>query len=147
MVCTYAGSGAAFAGLIGNCRYDAQAAQSVLESFAARLGTSLLAQFSAEPLVRSAERANQTVARFAPESSVTAGFARLAEKLHSLEPSALPLPKPLDDAALDLFLQDGSGPRDAPTARKSVRPAPAGLPVPQAPLPQRSSSRPKRARK
>jgi nitrogenase iron protein NifH len=108
MVCTYSSSGAALAGLIGNCRYGAEAGEAVLKRFAARLGTTLLAHFEAEPLVRSAERANQTVARFAPDAPVTAQFALLAKKLRGLDLAALPRPKPLDDAALDLFLQDGS---------------------------------------
>ncbi|MCX5795631.1 MAG: nitrogenase iron protein [Elusimicrobia bacterium] len=124
MVCTYAGSGAVLAGLIGNCRYDAEAAQGVLESFAERLGTSLLANFGAEPLVRSAERANQTVSQFAPKSKVSAEFARLAERLRGLDPAALPLPKPLDDAALDRFLSEA----EPPAARKSVRPARKRIP-------------------
>jgi nitrogenase iron protein NifH len=121
MVCTYAGSGAAFAGLIGNCRYDAAAAKGVLERFAARLGTSLLANFGAEPLVRSAERAGQTVSQFAPESKASAGFSRLAQRLRALSPEALPLPRPLDDAALDLFLADGGA---APAARRNTPPRP-----------------------
>ena len=118
MVRTYAGSGAAFAGLIGNCRYDDGNAQGVLKAFAARLKTSLLAGFGAEPLVREAERAGQTVSRFAPQAPVSKDFARLAQKLRGLDPAALPLPEPLDDAALDMFLQDGE-PRRASRAKRA----------------------------
>ena len=106
MVCAYAGHGAVLAGLIGNCRYDAEAGRRTLERFAARLGTTVLAHFGAEPLVREAERANKTVAAYAPKAPVTARFAELAKKLKGLKPAALPLPKPLPDAELDLFLQE-----------------------------------------
>ncbi|MBI5241279.1 MAG: nitrogenase iron protein [Elusimicrobia bacterium] len=121
MVRTHAGGGVALAGLIGNCRYDADAARSVLEGFAARLGTELLASFGAEPLVRRAERACQTVSRFAPKSEVSGQFARLATTLRDLDASVLPLPTPLDDAALDMFLRDGA---DSPAAprRNPTRP-------------------------
>lgn len=106
MVCTYAKNGVSLAGLIGNCRLDVPGASEVLQNFATLLGTSVLAHFKGDPLVRHAERVNQTVAQFAPDAPVTAAFVRLAERLRGLDPSSLPLPQPIDDAALDRFLHD-----------------------------------------
>lgn len=125
MVCTYAGNGVSFAGLVGNCRYDAAAGRRVLDGFAARLGTRVLASFGPEPLVRSAERAGQTVSQFAPQSKVAKEFSRLAKTLRGVNPARTPLPKPLDDAALDLFLRDGAAapaaPRRSPSRARSPK--------------------------
>jgi nitrogenase iron protein NifH len=120
MICTYAKSGVALAGLIGNCRFDVPEAAAVLQNFATLLGTTILAHFKGDPLVRHAERANQTVAQFAPDAPVTAAFARLAEQLRVLDSSSLPLPKPIDDSALDLFLHD-TGFAPEPRVEKALR--------------------------
>ncbi|HEY3357267.1 MAG TPA: AAA family ATPase [Polyangia bacterium] len=117
MVCTYAKSGVSLAGLIGNCRLDVPGAAEVLRGFATRLGTTVLAHLKGDPLVRHAERVNQTVAQFAPDAPVTAALARLADTLRGLDAAALPLPTPIDDAVLDRFLHDTEAARDA-------RPAP-----------------------
>jgi nitrogenase iron protein NifH len=124
MVCAYAGGGAALAGLIGNCRYGEEEARGVLESFAAALGTTLLACFGAEPLVRQAERAGQSVCQFAPDSPVSRGFSALAEKLRRIDSSSLPMPRPLDDAALDRFLTGAdvpARPRRSPSRARRRR--------------------------
>ena len=120
MVCTYAKSGVSLAGLIGNCRLDVPEAEAVLRDFAALLRTTVLAHFKGDPLVRRAERVNQTVAQFAPDAPVTADFARLAEKLRRLDAASLPLPTPLDDAALDRFLHD-SEPAGEPRVERPLR--------------------------
>lgn len=120
MVCTYAKSGVALAGIVANCRLDLPGADGVLGKFAALLGTRVLAHFKGEPLVRHAERVNQTVAQFAPDAPVTAAFARLAKDLRGLDAAKLPLPTPVDDAALDRFLHDIE-PAPAPRAERPLR--------------------------
>jgi len=106
MVGTYAAGGVGLAGLIGNCRGSGQAASAVIESFAARLGTRVLAHFGREPLVRRAERDRRTVAEYAPDAPVTALLERLADTLLALDAATLTLPTPLSEDELDRFLGD-----------------------------------------
>jgi nitrogenase iron protein NifH len=105
MVGAYAKRGVALAGLIGNSRDDARGADAVLRRVAARLHTKVLAHFRRDPLIRRAERRNQTVAQFAPQAPVTRRLQRLAEELRLLKPARLPRPTPLSEPALDRFLQ------------------------------------------
>ncbi len=105
MVRTYASSGAYLAGLVGNSRGSGDEAKAVVDSFAQALGTTVLAHFGREPLVRRAERQNLTVAEYAPDAPISAEYAALAKRLHELDCGTLTPPTPMDDLQLEEFLR------------------------------------------
>jgi nitrogenase iron protein NifH len=105
MVCAYAKNGVALAGLVANHRSDGPSARAVVDEFAARLGTRVLAHVARDPGIGRAERAGRTVAEAEPEAPVVATLAALAAELLTIDPATLSPPTPMDDDALDAFVR------------------------------------------
>jgi nitrogenase iron protein NifH len=92
----YADNGIALAGLVVNLK-DREADRSVIERFAARLNTKILAWVPRDPLIREAEYNRTTVVEMAPEAPIAKVLRKLAEDVISLDVSNTPLPTPFDE--------------------------------------------------
>jgi nitrogenase iron protein NifH len=92
----YADNGIALAGMVVNVK-DPEADRSVVERFAARLNTSILAWVPRDPLIREAEFNRTTVVEMAPEAPISKTLRRLAEQVIDLDVSTTPLPTPFDE--------------------------------------------------
>ena len=101
---TYHDNGVVLAGLVANLRTDS-ADRDLIERFAARLGTPILAYVPRDPLIIAAERERKTVVEYAPDAPAALAFATLAERVQQIEPEAVALPTPLDDAAFFDFIR------------------------------------------
>jgi nitrogenase iron protein NifH len=93
----YANNGIALAGLAVNIK-DPGADRSVVERFAARINTKILAWIPRDPLIREAEYKRTTVVEMAPEAPISKTLRGLAEHVVGLDVSNTPLPTPFDEA-------------------------------------------------
>lgn len=98
-------SGVRLSGLVGNLRGVAQE-EEILKSFAARLGTRLLACIPGDPLVPRAERERRTVCEFAPSSDLAARYRALAEDLLATRREDLVTPRFMSDLGFDCFVRE-----------------------------------------
>ena len=105
MVRTYAANGACLAGVVANHRNDGAAAHEVVEHFAARLGTRILAHLRWDPEIALAERAGITVQEARPDAPTSATLRGLTDELLALEDGDVPLPKPMSDDEMDAFIR------------------------------------------
>lgn len=92
----YAINGIALAGIVANLRDGADGAE-IVERFAARIGTTVLATLLRDPLVREAEFRGRTVAEAAPTSAFARKIEELADAITSVDAASAPLPRPLDE--------------------------------------------------
>ncbi len=90
----YASNGIALAGLVVNLK-DQHADRSVVERFAQRINTGILAWVERDPLIREAEYKRTTVTEMAPHSTIARTFHELAEHLYKLRLDGTPLPTPM----------------------------------------------------
>jgi len=101
-VVTYAPNGVSLAGLVANLRGGDAA---VVERFAARIGTRVLASLERDPAVLEAERRCTTVLDHAPCGATADRIRDLGEALGQVDPARVPVPQPLAEEGLfALFL-------------------------------------------
>ncbi len=101
-------SGVRLVGLVGNLR-GLPGEEEMLQSFAERLGTSLLACVPRDPLVIEAERERRTVVEFAPESPLSARYRALAEALLATRDDPGRTPRIMSEAGFDCFIREALG--------------------------------------
>lgn len=100
-------------GLIANVK-DLAFDRALIERFAARIGTHVVAWLEWDKAVYEAERRRQTVVRFRPEAAAAQAFAAMAE---AIERQPRPhIPTPMDDRELDVFLEELFGYREGAPA-------------------------------
>lgn len=87
--------GVKLAGIVFNVKSLDDRVRSTLEGFAARIRARVLGFVSWDPLVREAERYNQTVIEYRPVSAAADGFRALADRIAEPLPADLPLPTPM----------------------------------------------------
>ncbi|NVB41386.1 AAA family ATPase [Pseudenhygromyxa sp. WMMC2535] len=92
----YAQNGIALAGLVVNLK-DPQADRQVVERFAARLNTQVLAWIPRDPLIREAEFARTTVVEAFPGAPISRALQGLAEQLFDERVDDRPLPTPMSE--------------------------------------------------
>jgi len=93
----YASNGIALAGLVVNLK-DPDADRHVVERFAERINTKILAWVTRDPLIRKAEYERTTVTEMAPLSAIATNFRELAEHLYALDVRGTPLPTPMEES-------------------------------------------------
>lgn len=93
-ISVYEDNGVALAGLVGNLRTNSEAEIQMLEQFAERLSTRLLAVVPRDRKVLQAERRRTTVVEFAPQAPASRALANLAESLQKVSADKLKLPTP-----------------------------------------------------
>jgi len=101
----YAANGVTLAGLVANLR-SPDANRAALERFAATLSTRILAYIPRDPKIQQAEVVQMTVVEHAPETESAAAIRGLGDCLREIDPSRVPLPTPMADAALFQFLKE-----------------------------------------
>ena len=77
----------------------------MLERFASRLSTRVLAYIPRDPKIIEAERTRRTVVEYAPEEESSLAFLRLAEELENIDTSRVPLPAPMEDEEFYEFIE------------------------------------------
>lgn len=92
----YASNGIALAGLVVNLK-DPDADRQLVERYAERTNTKILAWVTRDPLIRLAEYERTTVTEMAPLSGIAQTFRELAEHLYALDVRGTPLPTPMDE--------------------------------------------------
>jgi|GEM_PF-1319908 len=92
----YANNGIALAGLVVNIK-DQNADRGVVERFAERIGTQILAWIPRDPLIREAEYKRTTVIEMAPHAPISKTLRELADHLINLDITDTPLPTPFDE--------------------------------------------------
>jgi len=97
-------------GLIANCK-DLAFDKDLIERFADRIGTHVVAWLQWDKVVYEAERRRMPVVRYQPDHPFVATWHAVAD---ALEQQARPhVPKPMDDVQLDVFLDELFGYGDA----------------------------------
>lgn len=97
-------NGVALGGLIANLRDSTDA--SIVEDFARRVGTQVVAVIPRDPVFRIAEKKKAPLAEVAPDSPLLAVFEQMASFILDLNPDQCPSPTPLDEAAFDAFVEE-----------------------------------------
>ncbi|MCA9697463.1 MAG: AAA family ATPase, partial [Myxococcales bacterium] len=92
----YAGNGIALAGLVVNLK-DPDADRKVVERFAARINTRILAWIPRDPLIREAEYNRTTVIEAFPQAPISLVLRELAERIVAEDVSDRPLPTPMNE--------------------------------------------------
>ncbi|PRP94280.1 nucleotide-binding protein [Enhygromyxa salina] len=92
----YANNGIALAGLIVNLK-DPEADRKVVERFAERINTRILAWIPRDPLVREAEYNRTTVVEAYPQAPISRVLRELAERIHDESVADRPLPTPMNE--------------------------------------------------
>ena len=93
----YAKNGIALAGLVVNLK-DPNADRSVVERFAKRINTRILAWIPRDPLVREAEYNRTTVVEAFPQAEISLKLRGLAERVFTESVADRPLPTPMNEA-------------------------------------------------
>ncbi|MCA9681140.1 MAG: AAA family ATPase [Myxococcales bacterium] len=93
----YAGNGIALAGLVVNLK-DPDADRKVVERFAARINTRILAWIPRDPLVREAEYNRTTVIEAFPQAPISQVLRELAHRVYYEPVDDRPLPTPMNEA-------------------------------------------------
>ena len=99
---TYGDNGVALGGLIANLREDS--GRGLLENFARALGTTLVGTVPRDPLVLEAEAHMKTVVEHRPDAPISATYRDLAARVKAVDPDALSLPTPMDEAQFQAFI-------------------------------------------
>jgi nitrogenase iron protein NifH len=94
-VVTYAPNGVVLAGLVANLK--SAEGPDVIERFAERINTRILATLPRDPQIIEAERQCKTVLDYAPESPGSLALCELAEAVVNVAPEHVRPPKPLSD--------------------------------------------------
>jgi nitrogenase iron protein NifH len=128
----YASNGIALAGLVVNLK-DTDADRHVVERYAERTNTKILAWITRDPLIRQAEYERTTVTEMAPLSGIAKTFRDLAEQLYALDVRGTPLPTPMDEEQFYLAARS--------RFRADVRVEPPAKPAPAKPAPERAEVR------
>jgi nitrogenase iron protein NifH len=131
----YHSNGIALAGLVVNLK-DPDADRHVVERFAERINTKILAWVTRDPLIRQAEFERTTVIESAPLSPIAQTFRELAEQLYALDVRGTPLPTPMEEeqfylAARSRFRADVP---IEPTKPRAAKPPPERAEVREASL-------------
>lgn len=92
----YANNGIALAGLVVNLK-DANADRRVVERFAERIGTEILAWIPRDPLIREAEYSRTTVVELAPQAPISRLLGAVAHQVYDLDVSTRAIPTPMDE--------------------------------------------------
>ena len=92
----YAKNGIALAGLVVNLK-DPSADRKVVERFAARINTRILAWIPRDPLIREAEYNRTTVIEAFPQAPISLVLRELAERIVAEDVSDRPLPTPMNE--------------------------------------------------
>ena len=87
--------GVRLAGIVFNVKTRSPRARQALERFARRIRARVLGFIPWEPVVKAAERKDQTVFEHAPRSRAAARFRELAARVSAPLPKGLPAPTPL----------------------------------------------------
>jgi len=87
--------GLRLAGIVYNVKQRDDRVDEALDRFTRRLNTRVLAWIAWDPVVREAERHNQTVIDYAPQSAAAEQFRTLARDLAAPLPAHLPEPTPM----------------------------------------------------
>jgi nitrogenase iron protein NifH len=105
VVVPYAAAGVRLGGVVANLRDD-ETDLAVIEQFAARLGTTVIAALPRAPELRRAERARVPIVEHEPGAPYAVALRALAAAVRALDEGALPPPSPMDDAAFDAFVRE-----------------------------------------
>jgi nitrogenase iron protein NifH len=92
----YANNGIALAGLVVNLK-DPNADRRVVERFAERINTRVLAWIPRDPLVREAEYNRTTVVEAFPQAEISRTLRELAERIYAERVADRPLPTPMNE--------------------------------------------------
>jgi nitrogenase iron protein NifH len=92
----YANNGIALAGLVVNLK-DPNADRKVVERFAERINTRVLAWIPRDPLIREAEYNRTTVVEAFPQAPISLTLRELAERIHTESVDDRPLPTPMNE--------------------------------------------------
>jgi nitrogenase iron protein NifH len=92
----YANNGIALAGLVVNLK-DPNADRNVVERFAARINTRVLAWIPRDPLIREAEYNRTTVVEAFPQAPISQTLRALAERIYGEGVGDRPLPTPMNE--------------------------------------------------
>jgi nitrogenase iron protein NifH len=92
----YANNGIALAGLIVNLK-DPEADRKVVERFAERINTRILAWIPRDPLIREAEYNRTTVIEAYPQAPISKVLRALAERIYTESVVDRPLPTPMNE--------------------------------------------------
>jgi nitrogenase iron protein NifH len=92
----YANNGIKLAGLIVNLK-DPEADRKVVERFAERINTRILAWIPRDPLIREAEYNRTTVIEAYPQAPISRSLRELSERLFSESVADRPLPTPMNE--------------------------------------------------
>jgi len=82
----------------------------LVQRFAERLSTRVLATIPRSPRIREAERARRTVVEAFPRSRAAGTFRRLARTIEALRVAELPSPTPMGDVELVEFCRPAPAP-------------------------------------
>lgn len=93
----YANNGIALAGLVVNLK-DPSADRKVVERFAERINTRILAWIPRDPLIREAEYNRTTVIEAFPAAPISIALRELAERVFAESVADRPLPTPMNEA-------------------------------------------------
>jgi nitrogenase iron protein NifH len=92
----YANNGIKLAGLVVNLK-DPDADRKVVERFAERINTRIMAWIPRDPLIREAEYNRTTVVEAFPQSSISLTLRALAERIYTEPVDDRPLPTPMNE--------------------------------------------------
>lgn len=104
----YRENGVRLAGLVVNLRSN-QVPRDLLQSFAKRLGTTILGIIERDHRIIEAEKAHRTILEFGPETQPACVLRLIGEALRRLDPDSLPLPTPMTDDDFFDFLRLNGG--------------------------------------
>jgi nitrogenase iron protein NifH len=104
----YQGNGVVLAGLVVNLRRN-DSDPGLMEQFAARLGTRILAVLPRDPVIIEGERQQRTVLEYAPGSAPAKVLADLALRLLEIRAADVPPPTPMTDGDFFEFMRTAGG--------------------------------------
>jgi nitrogenase iron protein NifH len=103
-VAVYRDNGVGLAGLVANLRGPDDSLP-MLEAFAKRLTTRLIATIPRDPKILASERKRLTVVEFDPQARSSRAFSSLAAELVGIDPAEVPLPTPMEDEDFYAFIE------------------------------------------
>ncbi len=103
-VSVYHKNGVVLAGLVANLK-GPEAQQEMIQAFASRLSTRVLAYIPRDSRILQGERKRRTVVEFAPEAESSLAFVGLAEELTKIDARKVPLPTPMENEEFYEFIE------------------------------------------
>jgi nitrogenase iron protein NifH len=103
-VSVYEKNGVVLAGLVVNLR-GTDASAKMMEAFAKKLSTRVLATIPRDSKILEAERKRLTVVEHDPQAPSSKTFVKLAKDLAGIDPRAVSLPTPMEDEEFYKFLE------------------------------------------